>query len=178
MKFNIGLHQLYIFNIPSRVSFGHFYMSFHKRLSGMPYILRKNISKFVFENSWFQIADAFQSLLCDGRFAAVVNKSRRCHRDLKQKKMTWLYVDIYTISMPSVLHCFRPLCICLGIFPNVEWYNNRTWLFQQQTLKYLNLNLNLNCPKTFWDLFTSSTASAILFFFLEHDSRVVNKIGS
>ena len=31
------------------------------------------------------------------------------HRDLKQKKMTWLYVDIYTISMPSVLHCFRPL---------------------------------------------------------------------
>ena len=78
MKFNIGLYQLYIFNIPSWVSFGHFYMSFHKCLSGMPYILRKNISKFVFENSWFQIADAFQSLLCDGRFAAVVNKSRRC----------------------------------------------------------------------------------------------------
>ena len=78
VKFNIGLYQLYIFNIPSWVSFGHFYMSFHKCLSGMPYILRKNISKFVFENSWFQIADAFQSLLCDGRFAAVVNKSRRC----------------------------------------------------------------------------------------------------
>ena len=78
MKFNIGLYQLYIFNIPSWVSFGHFYMSFHKCLSGMPYILRKNISKFVFENSWFQIADAFQSLLCDGRFAAVVDKSRRC----------------------------------------------------------------------------------------------------
>ena len=73
MKFNIGLYQLYIFNIPSWVSFGHFYMSFHKCLSGMPYILRKNISKFVYENSWFQIADAFQSLLCDGRFAAVVN---------------------------------------------------------------------------------------------------------
>ena len=44
----------------------------------MPYILRKNISKFVFENSWFQIADAFQSLLCDGRSVAVVNKSRTC----------------------------------------------------------------------------------------------------
>ena len=53
-------------------------MSFHKCLSGMPYILRKNISKFVFKNSWFQIADAFQSLLCDGRSAAVVNKSRTC----------------------------------------------------------------------------------------------------
>ena len=78
MKFNIGFYQLYIFNIPYWVSFGHFYMSFHKCLSGMPYILRKNISKFVFENSWFQIADAFQSILCDGRFAAVVNKSRRC----------------------------------------------------------------------------------------------------
>ena len=72
------LYQLYILNIPSWVSFGHFYVSFHKCLSGMPYILRKNISKFVFENSWFQIADAFQSLLCDGRFAGVVNKSRRC----------------------------------------------------------------------------------------------------
>ena len=44
----------------------------------MPYILRKNISKFVLENSWFQIADAFQCLLCDGRSAAVVNKSRTC----------------------------------------------------------------------------------------------------
>ena len=42
------------------------------------YILGKNISKFVFENPWFQKADAFQSLLCDGRSAAVVNKSRAC----------------------------------------------------------------------------------------------------
>ena len=34
--------------------------------------------KFVFENSSFQIAEAFQFLLCDGRCAAVVNKSRTC----------------------------------------------------------------------------------------------------
>ena len=33
-------------------------------------------SKFAFENSRFQIAEAFQSLLCDGRSAAIVNKSR------------------------------------------------------------------------------------------------------
>ena len=38
----------------------------------------KNISKFVFENSWFQIAEAFQSLLGDGRSAMVVNKSGTC----------------------------------------------------------------------------------------------------
>ena len=31
-----------------------------------------------FENSRFQIAEAFQSLLCDGRPDAVVNKSRTC----------------------------------------------------------------------------------------------------
>ena len=36
------------------------------------------ISEFVFGNSWFQISDAFQSLICDGRSAAVVNKSRTC----------------------------------------------------------------------------------------------------
>ena len=78
MKFNIALYQLDIFNIPSWVSFEHFYTSFHKYLSGMPNILRKNISKFVFENSWFQIADAIQSLVCDGRSVVVVNKSRTC----------------------------------------------------------------------------------------------------
>ena len=44
----------------------------------MPYMLGKNISKFVFENSLFQIAEAFQSLLCDGRSAAVVNESPTC----------------------------------------------------------------------------------------------------
>ena len=44
----------------------------------MPYILRKNISKFVFENSCFQIADAIQFLLCYNRSAAVLNKSRTC----------------------------------------------------------------------------------------------------
>ena len=38
----------------------------------------KSISKFVFENSRFQIAEAFQSLLCGGQSAAVVNKSRTC----------------------------------------------------------------------------------------------------
>ena len=41
VKFKLGLYQLDIFNIPSWVSFGHFYASFHKFLSGMPYILRK-----------------------------------------------------------------------------------------------------------------------------------------
>ena len=32
----------------------------------------KNISKFVLKNSRFQIAEAFQFLLCDGRAVAVV----------------------------------------------------------------------------------------------------------
>ena len=83
---------------------------------------------------------------------------------------SWLLL-VASLFLP-LLYCyivflsfFLGTHICIGIFPNVEWYNDRTWLFQQQTLKYLNLNLNLNCPKTFWDLFTSSTASAILFFF-------------
>ena len=82
---------------------------------------------------------------------------------------SWLLL-VASLFLP-LLYCyivflsfFLGTHICIGIFPNVEWYNNRTWLFQQQTLKYLKLNLNLNCPKTFWDLFTSSTASAILFF--------------
>ena len=38
----------------------------------------KNISKFVFENSRFQIAYSFQSLLCDGRSAVVIKKSCTC----------------------------------------------------------------------------------------------------
>ena len=78
MKVNLGLYQLDIFNIPSWVSFGHFYASFCKCLSGMPYILGKRLSKSVFESPWFQIAKAFQSLLCDGRAAAVVNKTCTC----------------------------------------------------------------------------------------------------
>ena len=41
-------------------------------------VVAKNISKFVFRNSWFQIAEAFRSLLCDGRSVMVVNKSRTC----------------------------------------------------------------------------------------------------
>ena len=47
--------------------------------------LGKNISKFVFENSRFQIAEAFQSLFCDGRSAAVVNKSRTCGQRLRYR---------------------------------------------------------------------------------------------
>ena len=47
--------------------------------------LGKNISKFVFENSRFQIAEAFQSLFCDGRSAAVVNKSRTCGQPLRYR---------------------------------------------------------------------------------------------
>ena len=44
----------------------------------MPYFLGKISLKFVFENSRFQIIDAFQSLLCDGRSAAVLNKACTC----------------------------------------------------------------------------------------------------
>ena len=43
MKVNLGLYQLDIFSIPSWVIFGHFYASFRKCLSGMPYILGKYI---------------------------------------------------------------------------------------------------------------------------------------
>ena len=39
----------------------------------MPHILVK-ISKFVFENSRFQIVEAFQSLFCDGDSVVAVNK--------------------------------------------------------------------------------------------------------
>ena len=52
--------------------------NFVKCLSVMPCILGKNISEFIFEHSRFQIAEAFHSLLCDGRSAAAVNKSRTC----------------------------------------------------------------------------------------------------
>ena len=41
MKVNIGFYQLDIFRIPSWVTFGHFYASFWKCLSGMTYILGK-----------------------------------------------------------------------------------------------------------------------------------------
>ena len=34
MKFNLGLYQLDIFNIPHWVNFGHFYTSFHKCCRG------------------------------------------------------------------------------------------------------------------------------------------------
>ena len=53
---------MHILNIPSLVSFGHFYASFRKCLSGMPCIFEKNISKFIFENLQFKITDAFKSL--------------------------------------------------------------------------------------------------------------------
>ena len=53
----------------------HFVSACHH---GMPYVLGKNIANFVFENSRFQIAEAFQFLLCDGDPAAVVNESRTC----------------------------------------------------------------------------------------------------
>ena len=41
-----------------------------------------SISKFLFENSGFQIAEAFQSLLCDGRSAAVAHKRARAEQRL------------------------------------------------------------------------------------------------
>ena len=85
-----------MFNIPSWVSFGHFYASFRKCLSGMLYIFGKNISKFVFENSWFQKADAFQSL-CGGHSVAVLNDGQRLwYRiyffEINRKRATGNYV--------------------------------------------------------------------------------------
>ena len=56
----------------------------------------ENISKFVFENSRFQIAEAFQSLLCDGRSATVVNKSRTC----------WATMVISSLFLRYFLHWY------------------------------------------------------------------------
>ena len=64
----------------------------------------ENSSKVVFENSRFQIAEAFQSLLRDSRSDVVVNKSRTC----------WAKIVISS-SGGSFWDC-SPGCACLFDF--------------------------------------------------------------
>ena len=64
---NIGLYQLDIFNMPFELALGTFMCHFVSACMVCHTSREKNISKFVFENSRFQIAEAFQSLLCDCR---------------------------------------------------------------------------------------------------------------
>ena len=116
MKVNFGLYQLDIFNIPSWVSFGHFYASFRKCLVWYAMHLGKNISKFVFENSRFQRVDAFQSLLCAGQrlwyclYFFEINRKRTtgnfvifillhwyCHRGFGCGKMITFTLKIFNI---------------------------------------------------------------------------------
>ena len=128
MKFKLGFYQLDIFNIPSCVSFEHFYASFRNCLSGMPYILGKYISKFVFENSWFKAADTFQSLLCDGRSAAVGNKSRTCWATIM---ISFLYARLKNGTYYAVAMSVRP-SVRLSVRPSVRVF--RTFL--QHALRY------------------------------------------
>ena len=65
----------------------------------------ENISKFVFANSRFQIAEALQSLLCDGHSAAVVNKSRTCWATIAKSSLLLWNQKVQRVTL-SCSSCF------------------------------------------------------------------------
>ena len=95
----------------------------------------KNIFKFVFENSWFQIAEAFQCLLCGGRSAAVVNKSPTC----------WATIDIVFISLKPIEKVQRVTlsCSCCStdtvtkVWVAVKW-SNLLWKFSTFSVTFIH----------------------------------------
>ena len=115
-------YQLDKFNKPPWVSFGHCYVSFRKCPPGMPCILWKNISKFVFENSRLQIADAFQ--LWYRRYFFEINRKRAtgnfmmfmllhwyCHRGFGCGKIITFNLKISTFSV-TYTHTMGPSHFC------------------------------------------------------------------
>ena len=88
--------------------------------------LGKNISEFVFQYSWFQIAETFQSLLCDGHSAAVVNRARAGQRlwyrlhffeiNRKVQRVTLSCSCCFTDIVTDVLSCGKIIKLTMKFF--------------------------------------------------------------